>query len=247
MTTHSQLVDQIVREVGRPDLVDTVSTYLNQTIREVHLTTDNDGRNKSKAVLFKENYQEDQLVADVANGFYWDAPNPQRFQQVTLVQYVDIIDSSQLVTASNTGVYPPFVEPSRALMGKEQYYYRGGSRYVFVGYGAIGSRINISWYEFCKRLVYFPVGGRPAEWDEETESWDYAPEFDTDDAMRLAAQNLVTNWLLMRWQDVILEGLRAKIYKRLSDDTRAALSYSLWEQLKPGLYSSEMSMVGGYS
>lgn len=247
MTTHSQLVDQIAREVGRPDLIETISTYLNQTIRELHLTTDNDGRNKSKAVLFKENYQEDQLVANADEGFYWDAPAPQRFQLVSVVQFVDIVDTSELIGSRNSGIFPPFLEPSRALKGKDHYYYRGGSRYVFVGYGQTGSRINISWYEFVKRGTYFEAGARPCEWDESTEEFVYAPEFDTTPELRLAAQDLCTNWLLMRWQDVILEGLRAKIYKRLSDDTRAALSYSLWEQLKPGLYSSEMAMVGSYA
>ena len=48
MTTFSQLVDSVVSETKRPDLVSEIATYLNQTIREVHFSAD---RN---AALFAE-------------------------------------------------------------------------------------------------------------------------------------------------------------------------------------------------
>lgn len=43
----------------------------------------------------------------------------------------------------------------------------------------------------------------------------------------------------MRWQEVIEEGLRAKIYKRVGDDQRARTSYSLYQSLRKGLVMAE--------
>jgi hypothetical protein len=49
----------------------------------------------------------------------------------------------------------------------------------------------------------------------------------------------------MRWSDVISEGVRAKLFKRVSDTERARNCYSLYGQLRQGLMTSEVADVGG--
>jgi hypothetical protein len=49
----------------------------------------------------------------------------------------------------------------------------------------------------------------------------------------------------MRWSDVLREGLRAKVYKRISDQLRAQTSYSLYSQLRQGLFTSEVAELQG--
>lgn len=240
MTTFSQLVDKVTREVGRPDLKERAASYLNQTVRELHSEP-----KRNTSILFAENYLEDQLTSNVDTGFYWDAPRPSRFQALTLVQFADIVDN-EIRDGTASGFYPPLLVPSRALKTHTSYYYRGGSRYVFVGYGGLNARVNISWYEFPASLEYFAAGVRPAEYTESL-GFTYADEFDGTPELRLAAEALTTHWLLLRWPMVLEEGLRAKLYKSISDESRASLCYSLYQQLRSGLWTSEAGMEGSYA
>lgn len=240
MTTFSQMVDKVTREVGRPDMKERAASYLNQTIRELHSEP-----KRNTSILFPENYLEDELIADVDTGFFWDAPRPGRFQALTLVQYADIVDN-EIRDGAQSGLFPPLITPSRAIARLTSYYYRGGSRYLFVGYGGLNARINISWYEFPGSLDYYPAEARPAEYTESL-GYAYADEFDSTPELQAAARQLVTNWLLLRWPMVLEEGLRAKIYKSISDESRATLCYSLYQQLRSGLWTSEAGMEGSYA
>jgi hypothetical protein len=66
MFTFSQMVDDIVSEVKRPDLTSEIARYVNQTIRECHFSTD-----RQAAVFFSDNFNEVLLTADVEEGFSW--------------------------------------------------------------------------------------------------------------------------------------------------------------------------------
>src|SRR3546814_5049537 len=48
-----------------------------------------------------------------------------------------------------------------------------------------------------------------------------------------------TNWILSRHEDVVAEGARAKVYKRLSYTERARTSYSMYMSLRGGFWRSE--------
>lgn len=231
MTTFSQLVDEIVREVGRPDLRGEVGTYLNQTIREMHFEPE-----RGKAFDYRDNLRELQLTADVDTGFGWDIPDSGTFQRVLAVRY----DSIYAVDSKTQ--YAEELEPGPGLAGRTRFWYRAGQRINFAGYGSIGSKISIAWFEYPRRLKYFQPNGRPAQYDSDL-GWTYAPEFDTPE-LRPAAQAFVTNWLLMRWVDVVSEGVRAKIYKRVADEQRARTSYSMYKTLCNGVYTAETATSG---
>lgn len=230
MTTFSQMVDSIVQEVRRKDLLMDAARYLNQTIREVHADpiTNN-------ATLFRDNLQEIQLSASVETGFTWEIPSVERFQGIALVQYAGIwVDGEQ--------PYVKEMKPGRALAGQIRYYYRGGSRIAFAGYGGQAKPINIAWFEFPRNLKYKAVADRKVTWDDET-GFTFDPSLTTPE-LQEAAMEFETNWLLRRWEHTLSEGLRAKIYKRISDDARSRTAYSLYAQHRTELITAESYIEG---
>lgn len=232
MTTFSQLVDDMVSETKRPDLVSEISRYLNETIREIHASED-----RNATIFYRENYHEDLLDADVESGFQWDIPAPANFQKLTAIKYVNVFDEDGIqVWASET-------TPGRHLKALTYYCYRVAGTFVFAGYGGVDTQIALGWYEFPRSLKYKAVADRPASYDDE-DGWTYADGINTDE-LELGARELTSNWLLLRWKNVLAEGLRAKVYKRLSDDTRARTSYSMYQALRHGLWTSETAEIYG--
>ena len=123
-------------------------------------------------------------------------------------------------------------------------YQKVGDRVIFRGYGGTNGVISISYYQYPKALKYYALALRPASWDEES-GYTYLDTYDVDDTTRDNARALTTNWLLERWDMVLSEGLRAKVYKRLGDENRARLCYSSYMQLRTGLINSELIDLGG--
>lgn len=237
MTTFSQMVDALTLETGRPDMRSVVCSYLNQTLRELHFDP------KSGSVVFYlDNYREATVMIDSEDRQTWQVPSSALFQGEAAVRF----DGS--FSRDGRRYYAQRVSPGPRMEQEDCYYYRAGNTFVFggvVGYGAIGGTISIAYFEYPPGLNYYVSGTRPAIYELET-GWTYAEDYDIDDDTRLLAQAKTTNWLLMRWYMVIEEGLRAKIYKRLADQQRAATSYSLYMQLRQGLYTSEIADVSGY-
>lgn len=232
MTTFSQLVDEIVSETKRPDLVSEIARYLNQTIREVHFTSD-----KNAAIFYIENFKELLLTSDSENGYSWAIPNPANFQKMMAVKFATVYDRD------SNNVWPRETTPGRHLSGMDTYFYRVGGSFVFSGYGGNNGQIGIAYYEFPPSLKYKVVAARPASYDVE-DGWTYAVGVTTPE-LQEAARLLTTNWLLLRWSTVIGEGLRAKVYKRLSDTERARTCYSLYGSLRQGLFTSETAELDG--
>lgn len=233
MTTFSQLVDKMVLETRRPDMQADICSYLNQTIRELHFTPDN-----NKAVFFQDNLKEAILQATEATGFSWDVPVGV-FQGPAACRYDSVTDSN------GAKIWPKYhLSPNRAMEQDPYWYYRAGTRIFFYGYGGQYSTISFSWYEYPKTLFYFTVPNRPCTYD--VYGFSYHEDFRANPLVDYpAAESACTNWLLQRWDQLIEEGLRAKIYKRLSDTERARTSYSMYTSLRSGLISSESADVAG--
>lgn len=238
MTTFSQLVDDMIIETRRPDLRLEIATYLNQTIREVHFEP-----SKGNVVFYPANRKEDQVIASVDSGQIWDIPNPTTFQGIEAIEFPDI--------CMGVDGYAKEVSPGPRIRTQPYIYYRSGPSYVFggaAGYGGINSKISIAWYEYPPSLKYKDTLSREAVYDIES-GWTYntvnSVDYGLDADSRALAQSRVTNWVLMRWADVLREGLRAKVYKRLSDQLRATTSYSMYTQLRQGLFTSEAAQLQG--
>lgn len=227
MTTYSQLVDEMILETRRPDLVAEIRSYVNQTIREMHFTPD-----RGSATRYRDNRRELSLTADLEEGFTWTLPNFEVFQELSAVRYDSVFDSN-----SRT-VYIQEREPGRVLTGLDEFWYRIGNYIAFAGYGGLDAVISLFYYEYPRRLKYYAAGVRPAEWDDEL-GWTYIDPQPVDADEESARQLLVSNWILLRWRDVLTEGVRAKVYKRTADEMRAKTSYSLYAQLRQGMYTAE--------
>lgn len=241
MTTFSQLVDEMVVETRRPDLRSELATYLNQTIREVHFEP-----TKGNVVFYAENRKEDQITATSIDAQIWDIPSPTNFQGMEAVRFPNV--------SCGRISYAVEARPGPSLLSKPFFYYRTGPSFVFggtVGYGGVGALIQLSWFEYPPALKYkaaLPVNQREATYDVES-GWTYytvnSVDYGSTADLQAQARAKVTNWILLRWSDVLREGLRAKVYKRLSDQLRAQTSYSLYSQLRQGLFTSEVAELQG--
>lgn len=232
MTTFSQLVDGIIDETKRPDLLNPIVSYLRQTIRECHLDPD-----RNTPLFMWGNYNEATIQADMAQGFYWLVPDLARFQGLLKVRYDSVFLDAEPVYAM------PLVN-NRVAESQHYAYQVVGDRVLFKGYGGVNAIISLAYYEYPPSLKYYPVGARPATYDE-VDGFTYLPAFDSDDALRQQARDLVTHWMLLRWPMALEEGVRAKLYKRLGDDPRARLSYSAYMQIRAGLVNSEKADLAG--
>ena len=233
MTTFSQMVDEAVYESKRPDMRTEIATYLNQTIREVHFRPD-----VNAPLTYRDNFKEARLVADRDEGLTFDLPNPATFQRIAGVRYATVF------TRSGEPVWATEKVPGPGIRAEDYFFYRIGSSLIFANYGGAGSIVDLGWFEFPNRLKYEPTQlNRTATYDD-YDGWTYRADINTPELQRLARER-TSNWLLLRWHDVLMEGVRAKIYKRVSDEVRQRTSYSLFQQLRQGLWISETAELGG--
>ena len=231
MTTFSQLVDKMILETRRPDLVTDIQSYVNQTLRELHFHPETNG-----AILYHDNMVEMSLVADSETGFFWTIPDPTRFQAMQAVRYEGVLDEQ------GNPIYVHERKPGRAIAGLERFYYRAAGYFTFAGYPGIDGEISIAFYQFVPAHKYKTTTNREATYDIE-DGWSYLTA--VTDEEKLAAEALVSNWLLLRWPTVVEEGVKAKVYKRVGDEMRGRTSYSLYAQLRKGLYTSEAANPDG--
>ena len=229
MYTFSQLVDELVAEVRRPDLLVDIARYLNQTIRECHFHPETNA-----VQFFVDNRRETTILSAGETVHTWNLPRPANFQKIEAVNYPTVFDSR------GETIWPAETSPGRHLSQMTQYFYRAGSTVVFAGLTGVGTPINIAWFEFPSSLIYMNQTCRPMSYNDiggKVYSVDWAHEHAREDA-----DSLTTNWLLERWHTVVMEGVRAKLYKRVSDTERARTSYSLYAQLRKGLATSEVAV-----
>lgn len=241
MTTFSQLVDKVILETSRPDMRDQIADYLNQTIREIHAEPE-----RGKVFLYESNYREAQITATSEQQQSWKIPDVTVFQKELCVRF----DNQW-----NTNGSPVFAEkaiPGPKMYTLPYYYYRGADSLIFGGargYGGIGAKISVAYYEYPRGLRYIANNDsehREVTWNEGLHQFEFA-----DDTLTPEQQEAIllryTNWVLQRWEQVLLEGLRAKVYKRTGDETRQRTCYSMFMQLRNLLVSSEAGDAGVYT
>lgn len=241
-TTFSQAIDMVALELGRQDSKPALVSYMNQTIRDVHVT--NYAGGQSTPLKFGANLIENVLTANLDDNYVWPIPNMTRHQLLVAVYYPDIGKY-----AHPTGAGTKLLENGENLDDGLNVY-RSGDNYVFSGYGATGSQIQVAYYEYPRRLKYYASNANPAApavYNEDTETWTYNAPYNTGiPADEEIARNLCTNWLLMRWQDLIMQGTRAKMYGRLADNDKARVAYSSFEASRPGMAAVESNEFLGF-
>jgi len=230
MTTFSQLVDKIAGQSSRPDALAFISSQVNLTLRQLFFT------DRNTPVFYSQSMLEDQVTSLVDTGFTWSPTNKYLFQAVRTIRFDDVLDGN------GQSIYPTEVTPGRTLNDVVYSYYRTGDAFAFKGFGGVNAKVSIAWHEFVPTLTYFPDDAtRPANFDTGTQVWTYQQPYLADVAPddQAKAELLTTNWLLMRWEETIAEGTRAKLFKHLSDDSRARVSFSLFQGLREAVYRAE--------
>lgn len=227
MTTFSQLTDELILEVNRPELVSQVAGFVNQTVRELHAD-----RQSGVAISFWSNLVEVLLAANVETAYIYMLPQAHLFQRVEAVYYPQV------------GRYADMRRPSSAYafsgeIGADRFWYRSGDTLAFSGYGGIGAQIKLAYFSYPQRLTYFANALNPCKWSDVTQAFTYLPAYDVDATTRASAQALCSNWLIARYGELIRQGVRAKLYMRLGDVERARLHFSLYENMRPALISAE--------
>lgn len=223
----------MIAEVMRPEMRGMAIDYLHQTIRELHFVQD-------VKMKYGDNLVEDVAVADADSGYLWAIPAPQRLQMMESVYY------------NNRGKYSYERSPSAALafteeIGGDIFWYRTGNYIAFAGYGGSQAQISLAWYEFPRRLLYYPANSsRPAIWDEESQQFLYAAAYNIDATTRANALVLTTNWVLSRHKEVVKEGVRAKLYKRSGDIDRAKLAFAAYKQNSAMVYAEASNQTPQY-
>lgn len=228
MSTFSQVVDELVTEHLRPDLRTSIAAYLNATIREVHM------REQGGTPIYYESNRLEDTGTIAALPALWDIPSVPRFQVLETLFFPDY------------GEYAKKRAPARVHLtqfnGSPFYWYRTGSAIAMSGI-LVGQDFNISWFEFPKTLLYYVSGQRPMTWSEETELPTYhtvgATDYNLNAASRALADSLTTNWLILRWKEMLKQGVRNKIFVRLGEETRARASYSIYSGLRGQCMASE--------
>lgn len=224
MTTYSQLVDELVTEFVRPDLRVSITSYVNQTIRELHADS-----KAQTPILFDANRMEyEGMVSSLPA--QWMIPHVTRFQRLETVYYPDY------------GVYAKQRHPSRAYEQRDNltrfYWYRSGPVIILSGLEE-NNEFKLTYFEFPRHLIYYAPDARPAIWDYEAEVFEFNPEYIGTPELQELAIELTSNWLLLRWLECIKQGTRAKIWARVGEADRGRVAYSLYEQERQQLVLSE--------
>ncbi len=219
----SELVDDVLARTGRTEKRQEIIDHVNSTIREC-----------DTIARFTRDLVEDTLVVN-ATPFTWT--KDRFFRAMSAVSY----DSLKQQTNDTSGLVPNR-QPGRMQRDQNYFWYSATDYIVFSGTSGIGDNVNVAYYRYLPKLSYYAVGARPAVYTESPDpsiavTWAYDPAYITV-AQQLTAQLLVSNWLLLRHQELIKEGTCAKAYKGI-DDKRAALSFALYKSFQNDLQKNE--------
>lgn len=228
MTTFSQLVDDIVLELLRPDLVVTLAQYANQTIRELHTRPA-----LNVPVFFDANRFEDELTVTNDSPWLWEIPSMARFQKLEAVYCPEL--GIYLEARQPRMIHQFSLEPNAG-----QYYYRTGSAYAFAGLTS-GMPLHASYFMYPRILEYKAANQRAIRFNPATDR--YVQIANPGTPATPEELELETNWFLQRHDQTIREGLRAKAWKRMGDDARTRTAYSAFESARTALWNTEPSTM----
>ena len=206
----SQLVDQITSDAARSDLRNSVVVFVNEAIREAAASHDYDACLTELEVAVPTPVVTSSSTPVVT----WTIPNPACFRRILYVSY----DKGQ--TCSPTPVLP-----SDRVFKLHNYYYRAGDCFSFVG---ARQSIQIAYYSLPKYLHYIEPDDRIVEFD----GCGFDPSVPQEEIDK------ATNWVLLRWRDVVYDGAMARLL-RMAKDPRQPAFFSAFERGKKAMRANE--------
>ena len=217
--TFSALIDDAIARSQRKDRVNDIVSYARSTIRECQALA-----------FFDQDLIEDSLTVDVLP-FQWS--RPLNLRSILAAKPAEVFDRR------SKKVWFKRLKPGKQTRDEDYFLYLSGNTFIFSGEAlAVGDVINVAYFTYARKFVYYDTASRPATFDPETETWTYLASYDTSDANREIAVDLVQNWLLKYWFDLLLEGVLAKLYKTVGDE-RSKTAYSLYKSQQEDLLSGE--------
>jgi hypothetical protein len=235
MTTFSQIVDELYTELVRPDMIRMLPDYLNQTLRELHY----DSRTNTP-VFYSDNRQEDELtvtgLSDSNTVFLWEIPIVAQLQAIEAIYYDYRRRYARLQNPTIARLH------NMSNVDDKYYWYRTGKYIAFSGHGGNNQKIQISWFEFPRALMYYYAKNRPVTYDIESQMYVVNAAYRNLAGQPITADQAIaysTNWILDRHPDLLKEGVRSKAYKRMGDNDRASRAYSLYETMRAGMLTGE--------
>lgn len=217
--TFSALVDEAVLRSNRKDRINDIVSYARSSIRECQVLA-----------FFEQDMIEDSITV-TALPHQWERPLKLR----------TLLAAKPQVTFSRRDkkIWFRNIPPGGMVRDEPYYLYLSGNTYIFTGSElAVGNIIDLAYFNYAREFVYYITADRPATYDPETQVWSYHANYDLSDTTRENARNLVQNWLLKSWYDLVLEGTLAKIYKTVGDE-RSKTAFSLYKSMQKDLLAGE--------
>lgn len=223
MPTFSQVVDTVLKRSGRPARGLDAQSYVRASIRECQVTA-----------VYARDLVEDKITTDGTDPYIWTRPQTLRI----LKTFAYLPGAKNYET-----IYPDYLPPGEIQQGQTHYYYGGPTYYVLAGVGDQPVDVAVAYYRYAIRFVYYNVDSRPAYYDIENGKWQYLGSGGYVDNLATpeleeAARDLVTDWLLFDWTELIEEGGLAKLYKNMGDE-RATSSFALFKSFQKDLLKGE--------
>lgn len=216
----SELVDIIVRRTNRPDFLDDIVGYLNETIRVVH-----------SLEYFYRDIIEDRIYQasdypEPQQTFVWE--RPKQFRAFVGIKYL-------ANWANQKECYPKNIPPGIGQANQPNYYYGVGDKFVFYAQHGLPD-IAVAYVTTPKLFQYYPEGSRPAIYDRSSETWKYLDSATGQYVASLNNEELeshyrasVSDWLLSDYSGMLCSGTITKVFSIL-DDPRNKVEYSNFKE-----------------
>lgn len=215
--TFNALIDEVINRSLKSERLADIIAYARTTLRECH----------SLAFFAKD------LIEDVhtitAEPDIWQRPDYFREMFSVGTPFYDNFGKRIFAKRST---------PGPALNNVQYFYYPSGDAFVF-GKFDIGLELALAYLTYSKRFYYYTEETRPARFITETQTWTYLAAI--SDAEKQAARELVSDWLLFDWYDLIVSGTITKLYNSVGDE-RSRTEYSLYKGLQVALKTSERTL-----
>lgn len=218
-STFSALIDEAVLRSQRKDRINDIVSYARSTIRECQVLA-----------YFEQDLIEESLTVDVVP-YIWS--RPLRLRTLLAARPADIF------TRRGKDLWFNNRPPGQHAVDEQYFLYLSGDTFIFSGTDLEATNvIDIAYFVYSRKFIYYAVADRPATFDPATELWSYHVDYDVSDATRTTARELVSNWLLTYWYDLLLEGTLAKIFKTVGDE-RSRTAFALFKSMQKDLLSGE--------
>lgn len=249
----SELVDEAVSRSRRPDKQADITSYANQTLRELQ---------SMKNGAFTKDLVETSVQVAVTDTSPYIWSRPEHFRIMRAVAYKSFMGAVGRV-------WPKFLRIGKRQDEHDYYYYAAADYFVFAGVGGPTNNpnagaiaqfgpitIELAYYAKFRRYQYYNIGLRPAVYSRDLETWSFnlinipttppdigdvpslLPPNNTFNTQQQYAIYLVTNWLLKDYYDTVLEGTLAKLFKAVGD-ARAGSSFALFKSMEDNLVADE--------